>query len=245
MPWALCGLPVGYHQPLAIVLYVFSRFVVYPLDIINLWPLYCMFFLALWFTRWVSSTFGHCTVCSFSLCGLPVGYHQLLTIVLYVLSRFVVYPLGIINLWPLYCMFFLALWFTRWVSSTFGHCIVCSFSLCGLLVGYHQPLAIVLYVLSRFVVYSLGIINVWPLYCMFFLALWLTRWVSSTFGHCIVCSFSLCGLPVGYHQPLATTLYVFPRFTVCIYPFSIFRLFPNSSSSRGYLNLWHLTCLYS
>ena len=67
----------------------------------------------------------------------------------------------------------------------------------------------------------------------------------STFDHCIVCSFALCGLPVGYHQPLATTLYVFPRFTVSIYPFSIFRLFSNSSSSRGYLNLWHLTCLYS
>jgi hypothetical protein len=56
--------------------------------------------LMMWFTRWVSSTVGHCTVCSFSLCGLPVGYHQLLAIVLYVLSRFVVYPLGIINCWP-------------------------------------------------------------------------------------------------------------------------------------------------
>jgi hypothetical protein len=72
-------------------------------------PLYCMFFLALWFTRWVSPTVGHCTVCSFSIRGLPVGYLQLLAIVLYVLSRFMVYPLGIINCWPLYCMFFLAL----------------------------------------------------------------------------------------------------------------------------------------
>jgi hypothetical protein len=106
-----------------------------------------------------------------------------------------------------------------------------------LFLWYLQLLAIVLYVLSRFVVYPLGIINFWPLHCMFFLALWFTRWVSSTVGHCIVCSFALCGLPVGYHQPLATTLYVFPRFTVSIYPFSIFRLFSNSSSSRGYLNL--------
>jgi hypothetical protein len=96
---------------LAIILYVLSRFVVYPLGISNCWPLYCMFFLDSWFTRWVSSTFGHCIVCSFSLCGLPVGYHQPLTIVLYVLSRFVVYPLGIINLWPLHCMFFLGLRF--------------------------------------------------------------------------------------------------------------------------------------
>jgi hypothetical protein len=123
------------------------------------------------------------------------------------------------------CMFFLALWFTRWVSSTVGDCIVCSFSLCDLPVGYHQLLAIVLYVLSRFVVYPLGIINLWPLYCMFFLDSWFTRWVSSTFGHCIVCAFSLCDLPVGYHQLLATTLYVFPRFTVSVYPFGIFRLF--------------------
>jgi hypothetical protein len=131
------------------------------------------------FTRWVSPTVGHCTVCSFSIRGLPVGYLQLLAIILYVLSRFVVYPLGISNCWPLYCMFFLDSWFTRWVSSTVGHCIVCSFSLCDLPVGYHQLLAIVLYVLSRFVVYPLGIINFWPLYCMFFLALWFTRWVSS------------------------------------------------------------------
>jgi hypothetical protein len=46
------------------------------------------------------------------------------------------------------------------------------------------------------------------------------------------------------HQPLATTLYVFPRFTVSIYPFSIFRLFSNSSSSRGYLNLFVIQLLY-
>ena len=94
----------------------------YSFGISNFWPLYCMFFLDSWFTRWVSSTFGHCIVCSFSLCGLPVGYHQPLTIVLYVLSRFVVYPLGIINLWPLHCMFFLGLrfLFTLLVSSDFS-----------------------------------------------------------------------------------------------------------------------------
>ena len=167
---------------LLMIVFFFFFLIVSPSSIYS----FCLFL-------WVSPTFGHCMICSFSLCGLPVEYLQQLAIVLYVLSRFVVYPLGIINCWPLYCMFFLALWFTRWVSSTFGHCIVCSFSLCGLPVGYHQLLAIVLYVLSRFVVYPLGIINLWPLYCMFFLALWFTRWVSSTFGHYIVCFSSVYG----------------------------------------------------
>jgi hypothetical protein len=97
-------LPLWYL--LAIVLSVLLRYTDsdYPFGIF--WPLCCLFFFDIWILITPLVSFGHCVVCSSSIYGFWLPLWYLLTIVLFVLLRYMDsdYPFGIF--WPLCCLFF-------------------------------------------------------------------------------------------------------------------------------------------
>ena len=147
-----------------------------------------------------------------------------LPIVLSVLIWFTAshYPIGI--LWPLCCLFLfdLRLLITPLVSC--GHCVVCSYLICGFSLPHWYLVAIVLSVLIWFAAshYPVGIL--WPLCCLFLfdLRLLITPLVSC--GHCVVCSYLIYGFSLPHWYLVPIVLSVLIRFTDYKYLFGIFKL---------------------
>jgi len=152
--------------------------------------------------------FGHCVVCPSSKCGFWLPFWYLLAIVFSVLLRFRAsdYLFGIF--WPLCGLSFdLRLLITLLVS--FGHCVVCPFSIYGFWLPFWYLLAFVLSVLLRFTAsdYLFGIF--WPLCCLSFFNLHLLITFLVSFGHCIVCSSSNYGFWLPFWYLLAIVLSFF------------------------------------
>ena len=176
---------------LAIVLSVLLRFTAshYPFGIF--WPLYCLFFYALWLRITHLVSFGHCIVCPSTLYGFSLPLWYLLAIALSVLLRFTASHYSFDIFWSLYCLSFYALRLLITPLVSFGHCIVCPSTLYGFSLLLWCILAIVLSVLLRFTAshYSFGIF--WSLYCLSFYALRLLITPLVSFGYCIVCPSTL------------------------------------------------------
>ena len=183
------------------------------IDGLPLWYLLVMMLSVLlrWqFTPLVS--FGHDVVCTSSIDGLPLWY--LLVMMLSVLLRLTAYLFGIF--WSWCCLYF------DWRLTplvSFGHDVVCTSSIDCLLLWY--LLVMMLSVLLRLTAYPFGIF--WSWCCLYFCDWRLTPLVS--FGHYVVCSSSIDGLPFWYL--LVMMLSVLLRLTA--YPFGIF---------------WSWCCLY-
>ena len=139
-----------------------------------------------------------------------------------VLLRFTAshYSFGIF--WPLYCLSFYTLRLLITPLVSFGHCIVCPYTLYVFSLPLWYLLAIVLSILLRFTAshYSFGIF--WPLHCLSFYALRLLITPLVSFGHCIVCPSTLYGFSLPLWYLLAIVLSVLRRFTASHYPFGIF-----------------------
>ena len=132
-----------------------------------------------------------------------------------VLLRLTVYPFGIFWSW---CCLYLFDWRLSPLAS-FGHDVVCTSSIDGLLLWY--LLVMMLSVLLQFPAYPFGIFWSWCFLYLFDCRL--TSLVS--FGHDVVCTSSIAGLPLWYL--LVMMLSVLLRLTA--YPFGIF---------------WSWCCLY-
>ena len=188
-----------------------------------------MFFVDLLILITPLVSFGHCIVCSSSICWFWLSLWYLWTIVLSVLRRFTDsdYPFGIF--WPWHCVFFVDLLILIIPLVSFGHCIVCSSSIYWFWLPLWNLLTMALSVLRRFTNSNCPFGIFWPLYCLFFVDLLILIAPLVSFGHCIVCSSSiyLFGLPLWYL--LAIVLSVLRRFTDSDYPFGIF---------------WPLYCLF-
>ena len=165
--------------------------------------------------------FGHCIVFP-SIYGFWLSLWYLFDIVSSVLLRSMAsdYPFGIF--WPLYRLssFDLRLLITPLVS--FGHCIVCPTSIYGFWLPLWYLLAIVSFVLLRFVAsdYPFGIF--WSLYLLYYFDVWLLIIPLISFGHCIVCPTSIYRfwLPHGYLLAIVSSVLL--RFTASDYLFGIF-----------------------
>ena len=146
-------------------------------------------------------SFGHCVVCSSSIYGI-----RLLFGIFWPLCWLSVLLLFTASDYPLVsfghcvgCLFFFYLRHPITPLVSFGHCVVCSSSIYGIRLPLWYLLATVLSVLLFTASdYPFGIL--WPLCCLFFFYLrhQITPLVS--FGHCVVCSFSIYGirLPLWY-----------------------------------------------
>ena len=191
------------------MLSVLLRLTAYPFGIFWSWCGLCFFDWRL--TPLVS--FGHDVVCTSSINGLPLWY--LLVMMLSVLRRLTAYPFGIFWSW---C----GLYFFDWRLTpliSFGHDVFFTSSIDGLPLWY--LLVMMLSVLLRLTAYPFGIFCSWC--CLYFFDLRLTPLVS--FGHDVVCTSSINGLPLWYL--LVMMLSVLRRLTA--YPFGIF---------------WSWCCLY-
>ena len=194
---------------LVMMLSVLLRLMAYPFGIF--WSWCCLYFFDWWLTPLVS--FGHDVVCTSSIDGLSLRY--ILVMMLPVLLRLTAYSFGIFWSW---C----GLYFFDWRLTplvSFGHDVVCTSSIDALPLWYH--LVMMLSVLLRLTAYPFGII--WSWCCLYFFDWRLTPLVS--FGHDVVCTSSIDGLPLWYH--LVMMLSVLLR--LMAYPFGIF---------------WSWCCLY-
>ena len=168
-------------------------------------------------------SFGHDAVCTSSIDGLPLWY--LLVMMLSVLLRLTAYPFGIFWSWCCLCFFdwwltplvsfghdvsvllrltaypfgiswsWCCLYFGDWRLTPlvyFGHDVVCTSSIDGLPLWY--LLVMMLSVLLRLTAYPFGIF--WSWCCLYFFDWLLTPLVS--FGHDVVCTSSINGLPLWY-----------------------------------------------
>ena len=211
--WSWCGLyffdwrlPLWYL--LVMMLSILLRLTAYPYGIFWSW---CCLYLFDWrLTPLVS--FGHDVVCTSSIDGLPLWY--LLVMMLSVLLRLTAYPFGIF--WSWWCLYFFDWRLTRLIS--FGHDVVCTSSIDGLPLWYR--LVMMLSVLLWLTAYPFGIF--WSWCC---LLLRLTAYPLVSFGHDVVCTSSIDGLPLWYL--LVMMLSVLLR--LMAYPFGIF---------------WSWCCLY-
>ena len=229
------GLPLWYL--LVMMLSVLLRLMAYPFGIF--WSWCCLYFFDWRIIHLVS--FGHDVVCTCSIAGLPLWY--VLVMMLSVLLRLRLtplvsfghdvfctcsigaYPFGIF--WSWCCLYFD--WrLTSLVS--FGHDVVCTSLIDGLLLWY--LLVTMLSVLLRFPAYPFGIFWSWCFLYLFDCRL--TPLVS--FGHDVVCTSSIAGLPLWYL--LVMMLSVLLRLTA--YPFGIFWWW-----CRLYFFDWRLTPLVS
>ena len=266
-------LPLWYLQTclvlflLAIAVSVITWFMVYdyPFGIFKLAlscffrPLQCLSLHDLWFMiiPLISSnlpcpvSFGHWSVCHYTIYGLwlSLWYLQtclvlfLLAIAVSVITWFMVYdyPFDIFKLalscfvWPLECLSLHDLWFMiiPLVSSnlpcpvSFDHCRVCHYTF----MVYDYPFGIFKLALSCFF---------WPLRCLSLHDLWfmIIPLISSnfpcpvSFGHWSVCQYTIYGLwlSLWYLQTclvlflLTIAVSVITRFMVYDYPFGIFKL---------------------
>ena len=235
------GLPLWYL--LVMMLSVLLRLTAYPFGIF--WSWCCLYFFDCYpfgiFWSWCCLyfdwrltplvSFGHDVVCTSSIDGLALWY--LLVMMLSVLLRLTAYSFGIF--WSWCCLYFFDWWLTPLVS--FGHDVVCTSSIDGLPLWY--LLVMMLSVLLRLPAYPFGIF--WSWCCLYFCDWRLTLWYLLvmmclyffdwrlihlvSFGHDVVCTSSIDGLPLWYL--LVMMLSVLLRLTA--YPFGIF---------------WSWCCLY-
>ena len=212
------GLPLWYL--LVMMLSVLLRLTAYPFGIF--WSWCCLYFFDWRLTPLVS--FGHDVVCTSSIDSLPLWY--LLVMMLSVLLRLTAYPFGIF--WSWCCLYFFDWLLTPLVS--FGHDVVCTSSIDGLSIWY--LLVMMLSVLLRLTAYPFGIFCSWC--CLYFFDLRLTPLVS--FGHDVVCTSSINGLPLWYL--LVMMLSVLRRLTA--YPFGIFWSWCCLYFCVDSLSLWYL-----
>jgi hypothetical protein len=186
---------------LAIVLLVLSRFTdsIYPFGIF--WPLYCLSFLDIRILITLLVSFGHYIACPFSIYGFWLPFWYLLVIILLVLSRYMDsdYPFGIF--WPLYCVSFLDIRILITLSVSFGHYIVCPFSIYG---------------------FWLPFWFFWPLYCLSFLDIQVLITPLVYFSHYIACPSSIYGFWLHLWYLFAIVLMALPRYTYAGCPFGIF-----------------------
>ena len=141
-------------------------------------------------------------------------------------SSMTAYPFGIF--WSWCCLYFFDWRLTPLVS--FGHDVVCTSSIDGLSIWY--LLVMMLSVLLRLTAYPFGIFCSWC--CLYFFDLRLTPLVS--FGHDVVCTSSINGLPLWYL--LVMMLSVLRRLTA--YPFGIFWSWCCLYFCVDSLSLWYL-----
>jgi hypothetical protein len=113
-------------------------------------------------------SFGHCVVCSSSICCFWLLLWYLLAIVLSVLLLFAVSDCSFGIFWPLCCLFFFYLLLLIAPLVSFGQCFVCSSSICCFWLLLWYPLAIVLSVLLLFAASDCSFGIFWPLFCLFF-----------------------------------------------------------------------------
>ena len=160
-------------------------------------------------------SFGHCVVCSSSIYGIWL-------------------PFGIF--WPLCCLFFyLRHLITHWyllvtVLSvlllftasdyplvSFGHCVVCSSSIYGILLpfGIFWPLC------CLFFFYLRHLITLWYLLATVLSVLLFTAsdYPLVSFGHCVVCSSSIYSiwLPLGIFWPLCCLFFFYLRHLITLW----------------------------
>ena len=194
---------------LVMMLSVLLRLTVYPFGIF--WSWCCLHFFDWRLTPLVS--FGHDVVCTSSIAGLPLWY--LLVMMFSVLLRLPAYPFGIF--WSWCCLYFFVCRLTPLVSC--GHDVVCTCSIAGLPLWY--LLVMMLSVLLWLSSYPFGIFWSWcGLYLFDFR---FTPFVS--FGHDVVCTCSIAGLPLWYRLVMMWSVLV----RLPAYPFGIF---------------WSWCCLY-
>ena len=201
------------------MLSVLLRLTAYPFGIF--WSWCCLYFFDWRLTPLVY--FGHDVVCTSSIAGLPLWYllvmmlsvllaiddlllWYLLVMMFSVLVRLPAYPFGIF--WSWCCLYFFDCRLTPLVSFghdvvctssidrltplvSFGHDVVCTSSIDGLPLWY--LLVMMLSVLLRLTAYHFGIF--WSWCCLYFFDWQLTPLVS--FGHDVVCTSSINGLPFG------------------------------------------------
>ena len=226
-------LPLWYL--LVMMLSVLLRLTAYLFGIFWTW---CCLYFDWRLTPLVS--FGHDVVCTSSIDCLLLWY--LLVMMLSVLLRLTAYPFGIF--WSWCCLYFCdwrligifwwwyCLYFFDWrltLLVSFGHDVFCTSSIDGLPLWY--LLVMMLSVLLRLTAYPFGIF--WSWCCLYFD--WrLTPLVS--FGHDVVCTSSIAGLPLWY--VLVMMLSVLLRLTA--YRFGIFWTW-----CCLYLFDWRLTPLVS
>ena len=163
------------------MLSVLLRLTAYPFGIF--WSWCCLYFFDWRLTPLVS--FGHDVVCTFAIDGLPLWY--LLVMMWPVLVRLPAYPFGIF--WSWCCLYFFDCRLTPLVS--FGHDVFCTCSIAGLPLWY---LLVMMLSVVRLTAYSFGIF--WSCCCLYFFDWRLTPLVS--FGHDVVCTSSIAGLPLWY-----------------------------------------------
>ena len=223
------------------------------------WPLCCLFFFYVRLLITSLESFGHCVVCSSSMYGFWLLLWNLLAIVLSVLLLCAAsdYLFGIF--WPLCCLFFffyVRLLITSLVS--FGHCAICSSSsMYGFWLPLWYLLAIVLSVLFLCTAsdYFFGIF--WLLCCLFFFYVRLLITSLVSFGHCVVCSSSMCGfwLPLWYLLAIVLSVllllctasdYLFGMFwpLCCLFFFFYVRLLITSLVSFGYCVVCSSSSMY-
>ena len=230
------GLPL-WHL-LVMMLSVLLRLTAYPFGIF--WSWCCLYFFDWRLTPLVS--FGHDVVCTFAIDGLPLWY--LLVMMWSVLVRLPAYPFGIF--WSWCCLYFFDCRLTPLVS--FGYDVFCTSSIAGLPLWY---LLVMMLSVLRLTAYSFGIF--WSWCCLYFFDWRLTPLVS--FGHDVVCTSSIAGLPLWYLLVMMFSVLVrFPAYSFgifwswcCLYLFDC-RLTPLVSfghdvvctSSIDCLPLWYL-----
>ena len=192
-------LPLWY--PLVMMLSVLLRLTAYPFGIF--WSWCCLYFFDWLLTPLVS--FGHDVVCTSSIDGLSLWC--LLVMMLSVLLRLMAYPFSIF--WSWCCLYFCDWRLTPLVSL--GHDVFCTSAIDGLPLWY--ILVMMWSVLLRLTAYPFGIF--WSWCCLYFFDWRRTPLVS--FGHDVVCTSSIDGLPLWYL--LVMMLSVLFRLTA--YPFGI------------------------
>ena len=167
-------------------------------------------------------SFGHCVFCSSLIYWFWLPLMYLLAIVVSVLLRFTDsdYSFGIF--WPLCCLSFFDLQILITPLVSFGHCVVCPFSIYRFWLPLWCLLAIVLSDRLRYTDYDYLFGIFWPLCCLSFFNLQILITPLVSFGHCIVWPSSIYRFWLHLWYLLAIVLSDLLRFTDSDYTFGIF-----------------------
>jgi hypothetical protein len=198
------------------------------------WPLHRLSYFDLCLLITTLLSFGHCIISPTSIYAFWLSHWYLLAIVLSVLLRFMPsdyhigicwpmlsdYPFGIF--WPLYRLSYFDLCLLITTLVYVGHFIICPTSIYAFWLPLWYLLAIVSYVLLRFMPSDYPFDILWPLYRLsyFDLCLLITPLVS--FSHCIVFPTSIYAFWLPLWYLLAIVSSVLLRITASDYPFGIF-----------------------
>ena len=248
--WPLCCLFFLDLQILITPLVSFGHCVVWPSSIYRFWLLiWCLLAIVLSVLLWYTDSdylfgifwplcflsffdlqilisplvsFGHCVVSPSSIYRFWLLLWCLLTIVLSERLRLIDsdYTFGIF--WPLCCLTFFDLQILITSLVSFGHCVVWPSSIYRFWLHLWYLLAIVLSVFLWYTDYDYLLYIFWPLCCLSFFDLQILITPLVSFGHCVVCPFSIYRFWLLLWYLLAIVLSVLLRFTDPDYPFGIF-----------------------